>query len=118
MKVNFYKNKETNEILFSFEKINDENYILLNANTTDAAFEKHVPIYEINNDELIVKVGDVLHPMSEEHYIMLIAYISNNNLEIFKLNPTDEPIAKFKYNGSGEIYAYCNLHGLWKNIIK
>ena len=42
----------------------------LKTNNVDAAVEKHVPIYEINKDSISVKVGEVEHPMTEEHYIM------------------------------------------------
>ena len=37
--------------------------------TTDAAVEKHVPVYEVNGQTVSVKVGSVDHPMTEAHYI-------------------------------------------------
>ena len=37
--------------------------------TTDAAVEKHVPVYEVKDNMLYVTVGEVEHPMVEEHYI-------------------------------------------------
>ena len=36
------------------------------ANTIDASLEKHVPVYEIDNNEIIFKVGDIIHPMEEK----------------------------------------------------
>ena len=39
MEARFYKNKETNEVILSLEEINDEKYLLLKANDTDAASE-------------------------------------------------------------------------------
>ena len=39
----------------------------------NAMLEKHVPIFmkdENGNDE--IRVGEILHPMTQEHYIMLI----------------------------------------------
>ena len=50
---------------------------LLIANTIDASLEKHVPTYEIEGNEIIVKVGEVIHPMEENHYIMLINLVTN-----------------------------------------
>ena len=41
----------------------------MTANTTDAAVEKHVPIYEKVEDELVVRVGEIEHPMEKEHYM-------------------------------------------------
>ena len=37
--------------------------------TTDAAQEKHVPVYAVENNTVTVKVGEVEHPMTDEHYI-------------------------------------------------
>ena len=87
----------------------------LKANTVDAAIEKHVPVYEIDGDKVNIKVGDVEHPMTEEHYIMWIAYFDYNTVKIKKLKPSDKPEASFNKEEKFEIYAYCNLHGLWKN---
>ena len=46
-----------------------EPMVELVANTTDAATEKHVPVLSIEGDVLTVKVGEVAHPMKEEHLI-------------------------------------------------
>ena len=45
----------------------------LEANTTDAAQEKHVPVVEINGNLVTVSVGSVMHPMMDEHHIAWIA---------------------------------------------
>ena len=86
--------------------------------SVDAAVEKHVPIYEIDDNKLNVTVGEVIHPMEDDHYIMFIAYEYENGYDIVKLNPHDEPKASFTYKGSGTIYEYCNKHGLWKKEVK
>ena len=91
---------------------------LLKANSTDAATEKHVPVYEVKEDKLVVKIGEVLHPMTEEHYIGFVAIASDNGLDIVNLKPGDDPICEFPLVSKGTIYAYCNLHGLWKCEIK
>ena len=88
------------------------------ANTVDAATEKHVPVYEKVGNEIIVKVGEIEHPMQEEHYITWIAQVSKNKIEKVYLKPGDEPKAKFTYIPNATIYAFCNLHGLWKTDIK
>ena len=90
---------------------------LLVANTIDASLEKHVPIYEIDNNEIIVKVGEVIHPMEEKHYIMWISLVTDNKIIKVNLKPGDEPIIKLPYVKGSIIYEYCNLHGLWKNIV-
>ena len=91
---------------------------LLVANTTDAALEKHIPIYEINNNEIIVKVGENIHPMEEKHYIMWISLVTDDRVIRVELKPGDKPIIRFPYVKDAIIYEYCNLHGLWKNTVK
>lgn len=86
------------------------------ANTTDGATEKHVPVVEINNELVTITVGETLHPMTEEHYIMWIHVFTNLREYHFNLNPSDNPQVKFSKDINEEIIevnAYCNLHGLW-----
>ena len=42
------------------------------ANTEDAALEKHVPAVTKAQDSIHVEVGEVEHPMTEDHYIQFI----------------------------------------------
>ena len=85
--------------------------------TTDAAQEKHVPVAEVQGDEVLVKVGAVPHPMLEEHSIQWIALETNKGSQIKYLKPGEQPEANFALV-EGEkvdaVYEYCNLHGLWK----
>ena len=85
--------------------------------TVDASVEKHVPVYRIEENKVIVNVGSVAHPMSEEHYIEWISLVTNNGVQRKYLNPGKEPVACFSILDDEEVkevYAYCNLHGLWK----
>ena len=83
--------------------------------TTDAAVEKHVPVYEVEGNKVIVTVGSVEHPMLEAHYITWIAVAEPDGFRLTYLNPGDKPYAEFKGVGEeAEVYEYCNLHGLWK----
>ena len=91
---------------------------LLNPNTVDAAVEKHVPVYEIVDNEIIVKVGEVIHPMEEKHYITFISMVAEDKIIRVDLKPGEEPIVKLPYIKGAEIYEYCNLHGLWKSTIE
>lgn len=91
---------------------------LLVANEADGAKEKHVPVYEIVEDEVFVKVGEVAHPMTKEHYIMWIAMVTDNKIEKIMLYPEQEASVRFKYVPGSRVYAYCNLHGLYATDIK
>lgn len=88
---------------------------LLTANTEDAATEKHVPVVERTEDGIVVKVGEIDHPMTDDHYIEWIKIVTENKTWTVYLLPGDEPRAIFDSTAESiSVYAYCNLHGLWK----
>jgi len=87
-------------------------------NTTDASVEKHVPVAVRKDGKIHVEVGSAVHPMTEEHYIEWIAVVTDSGTERISLSPTDKPIAVFCDKENAEVYAYCNLHGLWKSDVK
>lgn len=85
--------------------------------TTDASLEKHVPVCEIENGIVHVKVGTVPHPMLPEHYIEWISLQTKHGNQRKILKPGDEPKADFAILEGDEVeavFAYCNLHSLWK----
>ena len=87
------------------------------ANTVDAAFEKHVPVIEEDGDKVVVKVGEVAHPMLPEHHIAFIVLHTDQGYKIKHLKPGDAPMATFAILDNEIVfsaYEYCNLHGLWK----
>ena len=89
----------------------------LTANTSDGATEKHVPVVSVEGDVLVVRVGEVDHPMLDVHWITSIMVVLGNQVLRANLNPGEEPAAKFAlggYKGHVEVFEYCNLHGLWK----
>lgn len=86
----------------------------LDANTTDAAQEKHVPDVVKEDGKVKVTVGSVLHPSLPEHYIEWIALVTDTRVQVAFLQPGKEPKAEFEEVEHGTVYEYCNLHGLWK----
>jgi superoxide reductase len=87
----------------------------LEANTTDAAQEKHVPVVTKESATIKAVIGSVMHPMLREHHIEWIALVADGKVEFKFLKLNEEPKAEFNRVASGEIYEYCNLHGLWKS---
>lgn len=78
--------------------------------------EKHVPVIEMVDNGIKVKVGSVPHPMEEGHYIELIQLIKDRDIVIGKrLRPGDKPEAEFCLADAEGVKAriLCNLHGLW-----
>lgn len=85
-------------------------------NTVDAAKEKHVPLFSVDNNKVFVFVGEVEHPMQPEHYIEWIAIETKLGTQLKRLSPSDKPAASFSIGSQDEVvavFAYCNLHGLW-----
>lgn len=100
-------------ILESLDEVGDS----IKVNSVDACLEKHVPFCEIKDDKVYVTIGEVIHPMGEDHYIEWIAMVKGNKIVKYLLKPNDEPKAIFDYEENSSIYAYCNKHGLWKKEI-
>ena len=88
----------------------------LEAGTTDASLEKHVPVVESVDGGIKVKVGSVAHPMEEKHYIRFIEVLTKEQVLRAELAPNQAPEALFlvKADEVLEVREYCNLHGLWK----
>lgn len=85
--------------------------------TVDASLEKHVPVYTVEGNTVTVKVGAVTHPMAEEHYIEWVALKTAQGNQRKALKPGDAPEVCFALCDGDKVeavYAYCNLHGLWK----
>ena len=112
------------DTILKFYKIDDQIVISdkaltvgeeLTVNTTDGAYEKHVPVIEQSGDTVTVKVGSVEHPMMDQHYIGWIVLETRFGFQIHYLKPGNAPAAVFKVNETVKAaYEYCNLHGLWK----
>ena len=106
----------------------------MEVNTIDGKQESHLPVADITTEETVkvckdpfylshlhrryytrVRVGETPHPMMESHHICFIYYETERGGQIRYLQP-DKPVCECFYNADRPtaIYAYCNLHGLWK----
>ena len=82
----------------------------------DAAFEKHVPAVTVDGARVSVQVGEVEHPMLDEHYIQFIVLETAQGFQKKTLKPGEKPVAEFTVADGDKavaVYEYCNLHGLW-----
>lgn len=89
---------------------------------------KHIPSIKINKDcgmvpendciDILVRVGETLHPMTDEHYIQFIdAYVDHKFVSRARLTPAMNPAVIFHLGnttGKVQIVESCNLHGLWQ----
>lgn len=88
-------------------------------NTVDAATEKHLPEISVNGRLVHVKIGSVAHPMTEEHHISFIYLQTANGGQRRSLKIDTQATAMFAVleDQPLEVFAYCNLHGLWKTTV-
>ena len=85
--------------------------------TAEASTEKHIPVYRVEGNRVTVCVGSTHHPMLEEHSIEWVALQTKQGAQYKMLRPGRSPEASFALCDAGEVeavFAYCNLHGLWK----
>lgn len=89
---------------------------LLKPNTSDGASEKHVPVVEcIDRHNIKVRIGSEPHPMTKEHYIRFVCLETTCGGVIRYLDNNQEPEVCFCFKGKPlAVYAFCNIHGLWK----
>ena len=85
--------------------------------TTEGAVEKHIPVYRVEGNRVNVCVGSAEHPMQEEHSIEWVALQTKQGAQYKRLLVGRKPEVSFALCDADEVeavYAYCNLHGLWK----
>jgi len=97
-----------------------ENMTELVPNTVEASVEKHLPVVEKSDYILSVSVGDVPHPMEEAHHIAFVYVETERGGQRKCLKIGEEPKLSFAFTEDKPVavYAYCNLHGLWKTEVK
>ena len=82
-----------------------------NISEAEDADEHHQLTIERVEDELFVTLH---HPMTKDHYISFLAYLTGDKLQLVKLYPEGDATARFPMRGAGVLYFYCNRHGLMK----
>lgn len=88
----------------------------LEPNTVEASGEKHIPAVTVEDGAVHVMIGSVEHPMVDVHYIEWVYLQTENGGQRINLKPNQEPKVTFLLGNEKPVavYAYCNLHGLWK----
>lgn len=88
----------------------------LHANTEDATQEKHIPSVSAEGNLVTVDIGSVDHPMTPDHRIEWVYLLSEKGGQRKELRIENRPSVCFSLTDDDsaiEVYAYCNLHGLW-----
>ena len=85
--------------------------ITLPALEAEEADDDHMIIIEPVEDEQFITVR---HPMTKQHFISFIAYVTADRLQLVKLYPEGNAETRLQIRGRGQLYYYCNRHGLFK----
>lgn len=85
--------------------------ITLPALEADEADAEHMITVEQVEDERFITVD---HPMTKQHYISFLAYVTSDRIQMVKLYPEGNAQTRFQPRGFGMLYWYCNHHGLFR----
>lgn len=119
--------KKENQVLFlvsgneeELDECMKEGYVIMDSTKKEEAIEKHLPVVEKIGKKITVHVGSISHPMAEEHSIGWIFLETKQGAQFRRFKADEEPRGEFILSDGDEpiaVYAYCNLHGLWKTKI-
>ena len=87
--------------------------ITLPALEAEEAEEAHAVIIESVEDEHFITVH---HPMTKQHYISFVAYVTTDRMQLVKLYPEGNAETRLQLRGRGRLYWYCNRHGLFYSL--
>ena len=88
--------------------------ITLPALEAEEGDEDHVLTIEHVEDEHFITVH---HPMTKEHFISFVAFVTSDRLQMVKLYPEGNAETRLQLRGRGRLYYYCNRHGLFRKKI-
>lgn len=80
----------------------------------EEADEEHPITIELVEDEHFLTVP---HPMTKQHFISFLAFLTSDRLQLVKLYPEGNPETRLQLRGRGYLYSYCNRHGLFRKKV-
>lgn len=83
----------------------------LEAEDTDEAHQ--FTVERVEDEEYLT----VHHPMTKTHFISFLAYVTSDRFQMVKLYPEGNAACRFRFQGRGYLYLYCNRHGLMRHRI-
>ena len=89
--------------------------ITLPAMEAEEADEDHGLTVERVEDEHFVTVH---HPMTKTHFISFAAYVTTDQIRMVKFYPEGNAETRLQLRGMGQLYWYCNRHGLFRKTIR
>ena len=76
----------------------------------EEADEEHGITIENVEDEHFITIH---HPMTKEHFISFAAFVTCDRIQMVKFYPEGNAETRMQLRGMGQLYYYCNRHGLF-----
>ena len=76
--------------------------------------DHHLCVEKVEDEYYII----IQHDMNKKHYISFIAAVKDDGYEIKKLYAEGNAEARFKINRTKYFMYYCNMHGLFKVLVR
>ena len=73
--------------------------------------DDHMVTIENVEDEHFITIR---HPMTKAHYISFLAFVTSDRIQMVKLYPEGNAQTRLQLRGMGNLYYYCNQHGLFR----
>ena len=89
--------------------------ITLPASEPEEADEEHLLTIENVEDEHFITIH---HPMTKEHFISFVAFVTSDRVQMVKLYPEGNAETRLQLRGIGQLYYYCNHHGLFSQLVR
>ena len=88
--------------------------ITLPALEAEEADDDHTVTVESVEDEHFITVH---HPMTKQHFISFLAFVTSDRVQMVKLYPEGNAEARLQLRGMGLLYYCCNQHGLFRKKV-
>lgn len=69
-----------------------------------------ITIEKVENEHFLT----ICHPMTKQHFISFLAFVTSDRLQLVKFYPEGNAETRLQLRGRGDLYCYCNRHGLFK----
>ena len=88
--------------------------ITLPALEAEEADDDHTLTVENVEDEHFITVH---HPMTKNHFISFVAFVTSDRLQLVKLYPEGNAETRLQLRGRGMLCWFCNRHGLFRRKV-
>ena len=75
--------------------------------------QHQITIEKVEDEQFVT----VQHDMTKTHFISFIAYVTTDKVQFVKLYPESNAETRLNFRGRGDLYIYCNKHGLMKTKV-